>query len=269
MSNFILVHGSWHGAWCWHKIVPRLRALGHSVEAIDIPGHGRDWTNPAEITLETYSECIAKAIDRAPGPVVVVAHSRGGIPTSHAAEQRHEQISHLVYLAAYLLADGETVLDHVPHDTDSLVLPNLYFDPDGHWDMLKAEAFEPALYADCSPEDIALGHLLLTPEPAAPSRTPIRINEECYGTIPRTYIELLEDRAVSPILQKRMHSARPATPRTSPSPTSSWRTSTRSQRAPKASSPPPASGNASRSRADPREDGRLASRQMTHSAEGF
>ncbi len=31
MSNFILVHGSWHGAWCWYKIVPRLRALGHSV----------------------------------------------------------------------------------------------------------------------------------------------------------------------------------------------------------------------------------------------
>lgn len=209
MSNFILVHGSWHGAWCWYKIVPRLRALGHSVRAIDIPGHGRDWTNPEEITLETYSACILEAIDRAPGPVVVVAHSRGGIPTSHAAEQRHEKISHLVYLAAYLLADGETVLDHVPADPDSLVLPNLYFDPDGHWDMLSAETFEPALYADCSPADVALAHLLLTPEPAAPSRTPIAISEARYGTIPRTYIELLEDRAVTPALQKRMHSAMP------------------------------------------------------------
>lgn len=209
MSNFVLVHGSWHGAWCWYKIVPPLRALGHHVETIDLPGHGRDWTDPAEITLESYADRIGEAIDRTPGRVVVVAHSRGGIPTSQAAEQHHEQIDHLVYLAAYLLADGESVLDHAPHDRDSLVLPNLSFDPEGHWDMLKSEVFEPALYADCPPEDVALGHLLLTPEPALPSRTPISISEERYGTIPRTYIELLKDRAVSPMLQKRMHAAMP------------------------------------------------------------
>ena len=77
------------------------------------------------------------------------------------------------------------------------------------WATSSSEAFEPALYADCSPADVALAHLLLTPEPAAPSRTPIAISEGRYGTIPRTYIELLEDRAVTPMLQKRMHSAMP------------------------------------------------------------
>lgn len=209
MSNFVLVHGSWHGAWCWYRIVPRLRALGHRVEAIDLPGHGRNWTDAADVTLDGYANSLGEVIDRASGPVVVVAHSRGGIPTSQAAELRHEQVERLVYLAAYLLADGETVLDHAPYDSDSLVLPNLDFDPEGNWDMLKSEAFEPALYADCPPEDVALAQLLLTPEPALPSRTPISTSKERYGTIPRTYIELLEDRAVSPMLQRRMHEALP------------------------------------------------------------
>lgn len=209
MSNFVLVHGSWHGAWCWYKIVPRLRALGHYVEAVDLPGHGRDRTDPAAVTLDTYADAIGAAIVRAPGPVTLVAHSRGGVPTSQAAERHHARIEHLVYLAAYLLADGETVLDHAVHDSESLVLPNLSFDPNGHWDMLNSEAYEPALYADCGSEDIALAHSLLIPEPALPSRTPLKLSEDRYGAIPRTYLELLEDRAVTPALQKRMHAAVP------------------------------------------------------------
>jgi pimeloyl-ACP methyl ester carboxylesterase len=209
MSSFVLVHGSWHGAWCWYKVVPRLQALGHRVEAIDLPGRGRDWTDLGAITLEDYVERIGAAVERADEPVVLVAHSRGGIPASQAAERFSQRVERLVYLAAYLLADGETVLDHAVHDGDSLVLPNLYFDPEGAWDMLRAEAFEPALYADCAVEDVALAHELLTPEPALPSRTPVSLSDERYGAIPRTYIELLRDRAVTPALQRRMVAAMP------------------------------------------------------------
>jgi pimeloyl-ACP methyl ester carboxylesterase len=210
MSNFVLVHGSWHGAWCWYKIVPRLRALGHHVEAVDLPSHGRDWTAPADVTLDNYVERIHEAIDRAPGPVVVVAHSRGGLAATQAAEGRHEQINTLVYLAAFVPRNGESVLDILTTpDTDSLIPSNLDFAPDGSWDMLRAEAFETALYADCSDEDVALAHMLLTPEPFTPTRTPMVTSDERYGRIPRVYIELLEDRAVSPALQKRMYMATP------------------------------------------------------------
>src|SRR4051812_20142149 len=125
MSNFVLVHGSWHGAWCWYKVVPRLRARGHHVDAVELPGHARDWTPPAAVTIDSYVERIHEAIDRAPGPVVLVAHSRGGLAITQAAERRHDRVAKLVYLAAYLLADGESVLDVAPGDTDSLVLPNL------------------------------------------------------------------------------------------------------------------------------------------------
>jgi len=209
VANFVLVHGSWHGAWCWYKVVPRLRARGHHVEAIDLPGHGRDRTALADVTLDSYAERIHDAIDRAPGPVVLVAHSRGGIAVTHAAELRPERINTLVYMASYMFQDGQSVLQVAPQDTDSLIMANVDLDPNGHWDMLRAEAFEPALYADCSAEDIALAHMLLTPEPAGPSQTPMRISEKRFGSVPRVYIELLQDRAVSPMLQRRLCAAMP------------------------------------------------------------
>jgi len=209
MTNFVLIHGSWHGAWCWFKVVPRLRAAGHYVDVVELPGHGRDHTPAHDVTIDSYVEAIHAAIDRAPGPVVLVAHSRGGLAATQAAEGRSERVAGLVYLAAYLLRDGESVLDLAQHDTDSLVLPNLDFDPEGHWDMLREEVFDDALYADCDADDIALAHALLMPEPFAPSKARMRITEERYGGIPRAYIRLTRDRAVSPALQDRMLAALP------------------------------------------------------------
>ncbi len=209
MSNFVLVlvHGSWHAAWCWYKIAPRLRARGHRVEVPDLPGHGRDRAELAKVTLDDYVERANAAIERCGRPVVLVAHSRSGIVASQTVERHPEAVQTVVYLAAYLLRDGETVLDLARHDRDSLVMPNLDVDPAGNWDMLRAEAFEPALYADCPPEDVALAHMLLTPEPLAPSRTSIRTSQERFGRVRRVYIELTQDRAVSPMLQRRMYTA--------------------------------------------------------------
>jgi pimeloyl-ACP methyl ester carboxylesterase len=201
MSDFVLVHGSWHGAWCWYKIVPRLQALGHRVEVPDLPSHGRDWTKPADVTLNSYVERVHAAIERCQEPVILVAHSRSGIVGSQVAECYPEDVATVVFLAAYLLRDGQSVLDLARRDRDSLTIPNLEVDPDGHWDMLRAEVFEQALYADCPPEDVALARLLLVPEPLTPTKTPIHTSEDRFGTVRRVYIELLEDRAVSPALQ--------------------------------------------------------------------
>lgn len=209
MASIVLVHGSWHGAWCWYKITARLRAAGHEVLVPDLPGHGRDRAELATITLEAYADRVVEALDLASEPALLVGHSRGGVAISMAAERRPERVRRLIYLAAFLLRDGESVLDLAPLDHESLVLPNLDFDPDGGWDMLREEAFVPALYADCSPEDVELARALLTPEPAAPSRTPLQLSARHFGSVPRVYIELLDDRAVGLSLQRRMHEATP------------------------------------------------------------
>jgi pimeloyl-ACP methyl ester carboxylesterase len=209
MSTYLLLHGSWHAAWCWYKVVPRLEAAGHTAIAIDLPGHGGDRTPPHAITLRTYTDAVCRVLDAASEPVVVVAHSRGGMVLSQAAEYRPEKIRAAVYLAAFLIGDGERVIDWALTDGDSLILPSVEINERERWDMLRREAFREALYADCSEDDVALCTLLLAPEPNAATFTPLELSEERYGRVPRVYIELLADRAVSPALQRRMYESFP------------------------------------------------------------
>ena len=209
MSTYVLIHGSWHGAWCWYKVIPLLEQAGHKAIALDLPGHGRDWTAAREVSMQSYVESVCNILDAQPGPVILVGHSRGGIVISQAAEHRPEKIRTLVYLAAFLIPNGEAMLPTAISDSESLIVSNLVVNEEQGYHMLKAEAFREALYADCSEEDVALTTSLLTPEPNAPVATPIDITEAHFGRIPRVYIETLRDRGVSPSLQKKMYTTLP------------------------------------------------------------
>jgi pimeloyl-ACP methyl ester carboxylesterase len=204
MTHYILIHGSWHGAWCWHKVADRLKANGHTVDVPDLPCHGKNWGKHKDVTTEDYVRTVTDLIDAADGPVTLVAHSRGGLVGSSVAEARPDKVQRTIYVAAFLVPNGKSVVDYGLQDEQSLILPNLDQNPDEGWDMLQSHIFREALYADCDDDDVALCHLLLTPEPVAPTFTPLVLSEERYGRVPRSYIMLTEDRAVSPSLQRMM-----------------------------------------------------------------
>ena len=209
MSTYVLIHGSWHGAWCWYKIIPLLEQAGHKAIALDLPGHGRDWTAARDVSMQSYVDSVCKILDAQPEPVILVGHSRGGIVISQTAEHRPAKIQTLVYLAAFLIPNGEAMLPTALSDTESLIVSNLVVNEEQGYHMLKPEAFKEALYADCSDEDVALATSLLTPEPNAPVATPLQTSSENFGRIRRVYIESLQDKGVSPTLQKKMYTAVP------------------------------------------------------------
>lgn len=99
MARFLLVHGSWHGAWCWRDVLPLLREMGHDAKAIDLPGHGDDTTPPSKVTLAAYSDAVIAAMRP---DTILVGHSMGGYPITAAAEKATQRVAHLVYLAAYV-----------------------------------------------------------------------------------------------------------------------------------------------------------------------
>ena len=209
MSTYVLIHGAWHGGWCWDKVVPLLKKAGHKVEAPDLPSHGKDKTSCRAVSLQTYADSVCGILDAQSDPVVLVGHSMGGIVISQAAEYRPEKVDTLVYLTAFLLRDGESLLQVTARDTETLVLPNLIFADDRSHATVRDEAIKDAFYGDCSDEDVVRAKSLLVPQGAAPLAAPVSTSEERFGRIPRVYIECLRDRAISPSLQKDMYTAVP------------------------------------------------------------
>jgi pimeloyl-ACP methyl ester carboxylesterase len=203
--EIILLHGSWHGAWCWHKVVPHLQAAGHNVHVPDLPAHGRDWRYArGRITLGAMASHVCDILDRLREPALIVAHSRGGIVASTVAEMRPSKLIGCAYLAAYMLRNNERVADYFRKDLDSLVRSNLRISRTRLTDSLSEEAQKPALYADCSDADVELARRLLTAEPSLPALTRLKLTDANYGAVNRHYIELTQDRAVSHVLQRSM-----------------------------------------------------------------
>jgi pimeloyl-ACP methyl ester carboxylesterase len=209
MSTFLLIHGAWHGAWCWYKVVPRLENLGHRVIAPDLPSLGRERTPANRISLSLWRDFVCNILDAQPEPVILVGHSRGGIVVSEVAEHRPDKIRTLVYLTAFLPRDGECLFDLAAQATGSEVPPNMVMSPDSSTSTVRDEKIRSAFYGECSDEDVALARMLLQPEPTLPLSTPVHVTEANYGRVPRVYIECLRDRAITPPLQKQMCAATP------------------------------------------------------------
>jgi len=92
MPRFVLIHGAWHGGWCWERVVPLLRAADHEVLASDLPGMGTDRTPFAADVLGQWADFVAALVHEAAEPAVLVGHSRGGLVISEGAERAPDQI---------------------------------------------------------------------------------------------------------------------------------------------------------------------------------
>ena len=151
MSTIVLLHGAWHASWCWQKVAPLLEQHGHDVLCPDLPGHRPD--DAQLVTLEIYTEFVADLLSEIETPVVLVGHSMAGIILSQVAEQFPEKIKSLVYLTAYLLADGQSMLEMAQRDREGLVLPNLVFSRDRKKATVKSSIVRDAFYHDCEETD--------------------------------------------------------------------------------------------------------------------
>lgn len=208
-KHFVLVHGAWHGAWCWATTARLLVARGHRVTTLDLPSHGADETPPAAVTLDHYAARVIAAIDAIDGAVVLVGHSMGGIVISTVAEARPTKVEKLIYLTAFLLPNGASLLDVALRDTESLATPNLCVRPDEGIVDVNRDAIGEIFYADCEREVVDQARTLLKPNPLAPFATPLALTDAGYCSVRRFYVSCAKDRAITPAVQRSMVSAMP------------------------------------------------------------
>jgi pimeloyl-ACP methyl ester carboxylesterase len=214
MSTYVLIHGAWHGGWCWNKIVPLLQQAGHRVLAPDLPGHGQDTTPLSAISPQLILQRLTDLLDSESEPVILVGHSAGGLHITTLAHLRPEKINTLVYLSAYLLPPDRVPNVFEEEDPESILLSSLLVDEQRHVLLVKPEAAKALFYADCTNEDAAWATGLLVPEPLLmPVEGEAPLSSLSTGTarseIPRVYIECLQDKAIGPAAQKRMYTALP------------------------------------------------------------
>lgn len=209
MSTFVLIHGGWAGGWYWEKVVPLLEDAGHRVLAPDLPGHGDDHTPWSAIALDSYVRRTLDVLEAVGEPVTLVGHSSGGVTVAQVSERRPEQVDVAVYVAAYLPAHGQSVLDVGGGDREGLIVPNLVLAEDRATATVRPEVVREALFADCPDEDHRRAVARFRPEPLAPAATPVTLTDEGFGRVPRVYVECRRDRAISPALQRRMYTATP------------------------------------------------------------
>jgi pimeloyl-ACP methyl ester carboxylesterase len=208
MAQFLLVHGSWLGAWCWREVVPRLEARGHALIALDLPGHGEDRSPPQNVSFEDYAACVSGALNSSKDPCILLGHSMGGAIINHSADNLPGRLRALVYLTALIPDEGRSMISYVD-GFDPEYLAQLLWAPDRRTATLQPEGVKRFLCSQCSAETIEVVSPLLKPEPVAPYETPILTTGPNLDKLPRYYIECLQDRIVPLALQRAMRSTVP------------------------------------------------------------
>lgn len=211
MARLVLVHGAFCGAWIWGPLSERLKSMGHSVEAFDLPGLGEDRTPVKDITLDACASRLCEALASHPEPAIVIGHSMGGIIATQGAARSPNRVAALVYVAAFLPRNGQSLLDltHLPEGTGDQVQANIVLEGEPPVAVMPVKASRYALY-DCCPEDIAeWATQKHRPQPVAPFAAPVSIPPGALDNINRYYVICTEDRAVPPPLQRRMIAENP------------------------------------------------------------
>ncbi|MEA2170627.1 MAG: hypothetical protein QOF76_3927 [Solirubrobacteraceae bacterium] len=204
MSALVLVHGGVHGAWCWDSVAPLLEDAGHDVQAVDLPGRGATAAAAPTVTLEDWVAAVGAAVDAAPEPPLLVAHSMGGVSCSQFADRRPGDIRGIVYVSAVVPVDGAAGLPSLQEAGPDCVLlaeGAIVFSADGTTATVPPEHARRAFYERCAEADVAAALERICPEPVAPLMTPLTLGP-AFASVAKRYIGATEDRAVPPAFQR-------------------------------------------------------------------
>lgn len=189
--TLVLVHGAWHGPWCWELLMEQLS--GVEVRAVALSSSGSD---PSQLgDLYADAEIVRSVVAEVDGPVVVCAHSYGGAPVAEALVGMGN-LKHLVYVCAWQLDVGESLLGARQGI------------PPPWWEIHEAEGFIDAL----RPREIFYGDVDSVTADAAIARLGHQslasvsqpLTQASWRNIPSTYVICEKDSAIPPAVQEWM-----------------------------------------------------------------
>ena len=188
MANFVLVHGAFFGAWCWRRVVPRLRSRAHDVYAVTLTGLGeRSHLLTPEVGLHTHVDDVVNLLEfQDLREVVLVGHSYAGMVVGCASHRVPERIAHLVYLDAFVPEHGKSFFDLQAERFREMFQERAKVEGDG-W---KIPALDPSSESlgVTDGSDVEWLRSKLTAHPLRTFTEPAILENSDADRIPRTYI---------------------------------------------------------------------------------
>lgn len=164
MANFVLVHGAWHGGWCWKRVRRQLQDQGHDVFTPTLTGLGeRRHLLSREVSLSTHVDDVTNLIRWEDlTDIVLCGHSSSGLVVTGVADRLADRVAALVYLEAYVPHDGQTVFDLSPPELAAMLKEQARLVGDG-WqvppftaELMNVNAADRAwVDAQCTPQPMA------------------------------------------------------------------------------------------------------------------
>ena len=194
MTTFGLIHGAWHGAWCWERLVGPLAERGHRAIAVDLP------IEEPEAGLDPCADLVAASLAIADDDVVVVGHSLHGLVAPLVAARR--PVAAVVYLCAFIPVEGMSMDDQFRAAEEPILIFSERPERDGHdrsrWG--DEEVARRALHPDLAPEDAANAFAQLRPQEPTTQR------EICPPLPPVPAVSIIgaRDAAVNPEWSRRV-----------------------------------------------------------------
>lgn len=185
---FVLVHGAWHGGWCWREVAARLRAAGHEVFTPTMTGLGeRAHLLRSDTGLTTCIDDICAVIDAEElREVVLVGHSFAGVVISGVADRRAEKLKQLVYLDALVVQPGQSALSILPLDVQQERKRTM--DAEG----LRMVVPDPSKFGVTDPQQAAWLQRRLTPHPLKAYTDPLTLEHPPGNGLPKAYVAVTD-----------------------------------------------------------------------------
>ncbi len=198
MSTFALVHGAWHGAWCWERLTPELESKGHRVISMELP------CDDGSATFDDYADIVCAALGDRPGDdLTLVGHSLAGNTIPLVATQR--PVRRLVYVCALIPIPRQSLSQQMSDDKEML---NPDFaqglserDSEGRRTWVDQELAHFHLFGDCDDVTASAAFERMCPQATHPYRLPCSL--PALPTVDSTYVVCTEDRIVNPHWARR------------------------------------------------------------------
>ena len=195
-QHFVLIHGAWHGGWCWDGVIKELENQGHTAEAPTMPGQnpGDDRSN---IKFDDYVDKIISVLAKQDSTVVLVGHSSAGFLLQMAAPKASDKIQQLIFHNAFILPDGKSQFDLVPPEASEGMTAAANASPDKCVPVIEDFVRHHLMAGEPVETQDALIKRLM-PQPIALFTTPVSTAEFEKLTIPKTVVFCKDDASLPP-----------------------------------------------------------------------